>query len=63
MGGKTVQAAMRQQFTYEKIFKHFIILVIIIHILSIFNKYMLAMFLQMIHMRSQARIIQPTTRH
>lgn len=43
MGGKIVQAAMRQQFTYEKISKHFIMPIIIIHILPVFNNYMLAL--------------------
>lgn len=63
MGGKIVQAAMRQQFTHEKISKHFIMPIIIIHILPVCNKYMLALFQQAVHMCGQTRIIQPTTRH
>ena len=43
MGDKTVQAAMRQQFKHEKISKHFIMSIIIMHILPVFNNYMLAL--------------------
>ena len=43
MGGKIIQAAMRQQFKHEKISKHFIMPAIIIHILAFFNNYMLAL--------------------